>query len=122
MQHIKITKTGRDSRLTVGYTYTMERLNNGLLRLTSVGGRFSTLVNPDTSDVEFEYVDASQVVSPLKGWRNDHAVKLWNAVYLDCIQNDYSPASAGEEADLAVAEFKQRWEGTTFLHQVEQEA
>lgn len=120
MEHVRITRTGKDSRLTVGFTYVLERLGNGLLRLTSVGGKFSTLINPDTSPVEFELVDAP--ASPLKGWRNTYAVNLWNAVYLDCIQNDYSPAEAGEEADLAVAEFKTRWEGTTFLHQVEQEA
>uniref|UniRef100_A0A7M2QLV2 Uncharacterized protein n=1 Tax=feces metagenome TaxID=1861841 RepID=A0A7M2QLV2_9ZZZZ len=120
MQHIKITKTGRDSRLTVGYTYTLERLNNGLLRLTSVGGRFSTLVNPDTSDVEFEYVDAAQSVSPLKGWRNDHAVKLWREVYVQSVVDDYTPDEAARRADWAVEQFMGRWEGTTFLHNVEQ--
>lgn len=122
MQHVKITQTGRDTRLTVGYTYTLERLSNGLLRLTSVGGRFSTLVNPDTSDVEFEYVDAAQAVSPLKGWRNDHAVKLWREVYVQAVVDGYGPDAAAEQADRAVSAFKSRWEGTTFLHNVEPQA
>lgn len=121
MQHVKITHAGRDSRLNVGFIYSLEQLQSGLLRLTSVGGRFSTLVNPDTSPVEFEYVEAP-AESPLNGWRNTYAVNLWSAVYLDSIQNGCSPAAAGEEADLSVAEFKARWEGTTFLHNLEQAA
>ena len=61
MQHVKITHAGRDSRLNVGFIYSLEHLQSGLLRLTSVGGRFSTLVNPDTSPVEFEYVDSQHL-------------------------------------------------------------
>lgn len=121
MQHVKITHTGRDSRLNVGFIYSLEHLQSGLLRLTSVGGKFSTLVNPDTSPVEFEIVPRPEGVG-MKGWRNTYAVNLWSAVYLDSIQNDCSPAAAGEEADLSVAEFKARWEGTTFLHNLEQAA
>lgn len=121
MQHVKITHTGRDSRLNVGFIYSLERLQSGLLRLTSVGGRFSTLVNPDTSPVEFEYVDAPSE-SPLRGWRNTYAVNLWNEVYVQATVDDYGPWAAAAAADRAVDLFKQRWEGTTFLHNVEQAA
>lgn len=121
MQHVKITHAGRDSRLSVGFIYSLEHLQSGLLRLTSVGGRFSTLVNPDTSPVEFEYVD-SPPESPLKGWRNTYAVNLWNEVYLDCLSENMSPDAAASWADSAVEQFKKRWEGTTFLHNVEQAA
>lgn len=118
MQHVKITHDGRDSRLIEGFTYVLERLDSGLLRLTSVGGKFSALVDPDTSPVEFEYVDAPEP-SPLKGWRNDHAVKLWCDVYLDAMSRiGRTQVSAVEWADSAVALFKQRWEGDTFLHNV----
>lgn len=121
MQHVKITHAGRDSRLNVGFIYSLEHLQSGLLRLTSVGGRFSTLVNQDTSPVEFEYVD-SPPESPLKGWRNTYAVNLWNEVYLDGLSESMSPDAAASWADSAVEQFKKRWEGTTFLHNVEQEA
>ena len=119
MQHIKITRAGRDSRLTEDFTYILERLNNGMLRISSIGGKFSTLVNPDTTDIEFEYTGAGEVVpSPLKGWRNSYAVNLWATVYADTLKSDY-PEDATLLADEAVAEFKERWEGTTFLHNVE---
>lgn len=121
MQHVKITHAGRDSRLNVGFIYSLENLQSGLLRLTSVGGRFSTLVNPDTSSVEFEYVD-SPSESPLKGWRNTYAVNLWNDVYRDGLAESMSPHAAAYWADSAVEQFKQRWEGTTFLHNLEQAA
>lgn len=121
MRHVKITHTGHDTRLIVGFTYTLERLESGLLRLTSVGGKFSTLVNPDTSPVEFEYVEAPES-SPLKGWRNDHAVKLWRDVYLDGLKEGHGPDTAAQWADVAVRLFKQRWEGTTFLHNVGEQA
>lgn len=121
MQHVKITHTGTDSRLNVGFVYSLERLQSGLLRLTSVGGRFSTLVNPDTSPVEFEYVDAPPE-SPLKGWRNTYAVNLWNAVYRDGLFDSRRHDTAASWADAAVGQFKKRWEGTTFLHNVEQAA
>ena len=117
MQHVKITNAGRDSRLIEGFTYVLERLDSGLLRLTSVGGKFSTLVDPDTSPVEFEYVDAPEP-SPLKGWRNDHAVKLWCDSFLGYIERGSPQDPAAALADMSVARFKKRWEGDTFLHNV----
>lgn len=117
MQHVKITNAGRDSRLVEGFTYVLEHLDSGLLRLTSVGGKFSAIVNPDTSPIEFEYVDAPET-SPLKGWRNDHAVKLWCGVYLDGIKEGHDPDTVATWSDTAVRLFKQRWEGDTFLHNV----
>lgn len=118
MQHVKITHAGRDSRLIEGFTYVLEHLESGLLRLTSVGGKFSALVDPDTSPVEFEYVDAPEP-SPLKGWRNDHAVKLWTDVFGDAVHRlGCTQLVAAAWADSAVALFKQRWEGDTFLHNV----
>lgn len=117
MKHVKITNAGHDSRLIEGFTYVLERLDSGLLRLTSVGGKFSALVNPDTSPIEFEYVDAPEP-SPLKGWRNDHAVKLWCDVFIYSIGRGNIQDSAAVWADAAVGLFKQRWEGDTFLHNV----
>lgn len=122
MQHVKITHAGHDTRLIEGFTYSLERLDSGLLRLTSVGGKFSALVNPDTSPVEFEYVDAPEP-SPLKGWRNDHAAKLWCDVFVDTPRrHGVTPHVAASLADVAVALFKKRWEGDTFLHNVEAQA
>lgn len=117
MQHVKITNAGRDSRLIEGFTYVLERLDSGLLRLTSVGGKFSALVDPDTSPIEFEYVDAPEP-SPLKGWRNDHAVKLWCDSFLDCVERGNTQDMAASLADMAVDLFKKRWECATFLHNV----
>lgn len=117
MQHVKITSAGRDSRLIEGFTYVLERLDSGLLRLTSVGGKFSALVNPDTSPIEFEYVDAPEP-SPLKGWRNDHAAKLWCDVFVTSVWMGKVEAAAVMWADSSVALFKKRWEGDTFLHNV----
>ena len=122
MQHVKITHAGRDSRLIEGFTYVLERLDSGLLRLTSVGGKFSALVDPDTSPVEFEYVDAPEP-SPLKGWRNDHAAKLWCDVFVDISsRQEVTQHMAASWADVAVALFKKRWEGDTFLHNVGEQA
>lgn len=117
MQHVKITKTGPDSRLMVGFTYTLERLDSGLLRLTSVGGKFSCLVNPDTSQVEFELTDAPAL--PLKGWRNDYAAKLWCDASVAAYADGETAVDAIGIADTLVAAFKERWEGTTFLHKGE---
>ena len=115
MEQVKIISTGKDTRLIPGYVYTLERLDNGLLRFVSVGGKWSCLVNPDTSDVEFEILDeAVQVQST--GWRNSFAVKLWAEVYLKSIVCYYSPEDAAERADVAVALFNERWRGDTFTN------
>lgn len=121
MRYAKITHAGRDSRLTVDFIYELEHLQSGLLRFTSVGGKFSTLVNPDASPVEFEIVPRPDGVG-MKGWRNTYAVHLWNEVYLSGLSENMSPDAAASWADSAVEQFKKRWEGTTFLHNVEQEA
>lgn len=121
MQYAKITNVGRDSRLTVDFIYELEHLQSGLLRFTSVGGKFSALVNPDTSPVEFEIVPRPDGVG-MKGWRNTYAVNLWNEVYVQATVDDYGPFAAAVAADRAVELFKQRWEGNTFLHNVEQAA
>ena len=115
MEQVKIISTGKDTRLIPGYVYTMERQSNGLLRFVSVGGMWSCLVNPDTSDVEFEILDeALQVQST--GWRNSFAVKLWSEVYSQGIVDSYNPEEAAERADVAVALFNERWQGDTFIN------
>ena len=116
MEQVKIISTGNHSRLIEGYVYGLERLDNGLLRFVSVGGKWSCLVNPDTSDVEFEILDeAVQVQST--GWRNSFAVKLWSEVYSQSIIVDsYRPEAAAERADVAVALFNERWKGDTFIN------
>ena len=116
MEQVKIISTGKDTRLIPGYVYTLERLDSGLLRFVSVGGKWSCLVNPDTSDVEFEILDeAVQVQST--GWRsNSFAVKLWAAAYIQSIGASYSQLGAAERADAAVALFNERWKGDTFIN------
>ena len=115
MEQVKIISIGKDTRLIPGYVYTLERLDNGLLRFVSVGGKWSCLVNPDTSDVEFEILDeAVQVQST--GWRNRFAVKLWSEIYSLCIVDYSSPEAAAARADLAVALFNERWQGDTFIN------
>ena len=115
MQQVKIISIGKDTRLIPGYVYTLERMDNGLLRFVSVGGKWSCLVNPDTSDVEFEILDeAVQVQST--GWRNSFAVKLWSEVYTQSIWDSTSPKAAAERADVAVALFNERWQGDTFIN------
>ena len=115
MQQVKIISTGKDTRLIPGYVYTLERLDSGLLRFVSVGGKWSCLVNPDTSDVEFEILDESVQVQST-GWRNSFAVKLWSEVYLQSIVDYYSPEAAAARGDLAVALFNERWQGDTFIN------
>ena len=115
MEQVKIISTGKDTRLIPGYVYTLERLDSGLLRFVSVGGKWACLVNPDTSDVEFEILDeALQVQST--GWRNSFAVKLWSEIYSQSIVDSYSPEAAAERADVAVALFNERWQGDTFIN------
>ena len=115
MEQVKIISTGKDTHLIPGYVYTLERLDSGLLRFVSVGGKWSCLVNPDTSDVEFEILDeAVQVQST--GWRNSFAVKLWSEVYCQSIVDSYSPLAAAERADAAVALFNERWRDDTFTN------
>ena len=115
MEQVKIISTGNHSRLIEGYVYGLERLDNGLLRFVSVGGKWSCLVNPDTSDVEFEILDeAVQVQST--GWRNSFAVKLWSAAYIQSIGASYSQLGAAERADAAVALFNERWKCGTFIN------
>lgn len=116
MEQVKIISPGKDTRLIPGYVYTLERLDSGLLRISSVGGKFSTLVNPDTSDVEFEILDEAVQVQRT-GWRNSFAVKLWSKVYSQSIIVDsYRPEAAAERADVAVALFNERWQGDTFIN------
>ena len=86
-----------------------------------MGGKFSTLVNPDTSTVEFEIVPRPNGMG-MKGWRNTYAVNLWNEVYVQATVDGAAPATAAAQADRAAHLFKQRWEGSTFLHNVEQAA
>ena len=115
MQQVKIISAWKDTRLIPGYVYTLERLDSGLLRFVSVGGKWSCLVNPDTSDVEFEILDeALQVQST--GWRNSFAVKLWSDIYHLSIVDSYRPEAAAAQADLAVALFNERWQGDTFIN------
>lgn len=114
IEYIKITHAGRDSRLIVGFTYILERLDNGLLRISSVGGKFSTLINPDTSDVEFEYTTETR--GPSTAWRNPYAAKLWSEVYIQSIVDSYSPEGAAERADQAAALFNERWRGDDFTN------
>lgn len=115
MEQVKVISTGKDTRLIPGYVYTLERLDNGLLRFVSVGGKWSCLVNPDTSDVEFEILDeAVQVQST--GRRNTFAVKLWSEVYTQAIVDYTSPEAAAGRADVAVALFNERWQGDTFIN------
>ena len=115
MEQVKIISTGKDTRLIPGYVYTLVRLDNGLLRFVSMGGKWSCIVNPDTSDVEFEILDeAVQVQST--GWRNSFAVKLWSEVYSQSIVDHFRPEGAAERADVAVALFNERWQGDTFIN------
>ena len=114
MEQVKVTYAGKDSRLIEGYVYGLERLSNGLLRFVSGGGRWSCLVNPDTSDVEFEYTTETR--APNTAWRNPYAVKLWSEVYIQSIVDSYSPEGAAERADQAVALFNGRWKGDTFIN------
>ena len=115
MEQVKVISTGKDTRLIPGYVYTLERLASGLLRFVSVGGKWSCLVNPDTSDVEFEILDeAVQVQST--GWRNSFAVKLWAAIYTQSIGSFDSPSVAADRADTGVALFNERWRGDNFTN------
>ena len=115
MEQIKIISTGKDTRLIPGYVYTLERLDNGLLRFVSVGGKWSCLVNPGTSDVEFEILDETVQVQST-GWRNSFAVKLWSEVYIQGIGTSYSREAAASRADASVALFNERWQGDTFIN------
>lgn len=115
MEQVKIISTGNDNRLIPGYVYNMESLDNGLLRFVSVGGKWSCLVNPYTSGVEFEILDESEHIQST-GWRNSFAVKLWSEVYIQSIVDSYSPEYAAERADTAVALFNERWNGDTFIN------
>lgn len=121
MEFAKITAAGKDTRIHVGYTYQLERLDSGYLRLSSIGGKYSCLINPDTTAVEFEIV-TEPTGTPLKGWRNSYAADLWVKVYADTLSDIDDHRQAAADADLAVAAFKERWEGTTFLHQGAQDA
>lgn len=114
MQQVKIISTGKDTRLIPGYVYGLERLNNGLLRFVSGGGRWSCLVNPDTSDVEFEYTNETRGQST--AWRNPYAAKLWVSIYTQALGSYYSPLDAAARADTGVASFNERWQGDTFTN------
>ena len=114
MEQVKIVSAGKDSRLIEGYVYGLERLSNGLLRFVSGGGRWSCLVNPDTSDVEFEYTNETR--GPGTAWRNPIAAKLWASIYTLNIGDSYRPEAAAELADVAVALFNERWRGDTFTN------
>ena len=114
MEQVKIISTGKDTRLIPGYVYTLERLDNGLLRFVSGGGRWSCLVNPDTSDVEFEYTQ--EVRGPSTTWRNPYAAKLWAAIYTQSLRDSYSPIAAADRADTGVASFNERWRGDSFTN------
>lgn len=114
MEQVKIIHSGKDSRLIEGYVYGMERLSNGLLRFVSGGGRWSCLVNPDTSDVEFEYTTETR--GPSTAWRNPHAAKLWASIYTQSIGSSDSPAVAADRADTGVALFNERWRGDDFTN------
>lgn len=114
MEQVKIIHSGKDSRLIEGYVYGLERLSNGLLRFVSGGGRWSCLVNPDTSDVEFEYTQ--EVRGPSTAWRNPYAAKLWATIYTQSIGNSYTPIVAAARADTGVALFNERWHGDTFTN------
>lgn len=114
MEQVKIISAGKDSRLIPGYVYGLERLSNGLLRFVSGGGRWSCLVNPDTSDVEFEYTNETRV--PSTAWRNPYAAKLWAAIYTQALGNSYSPIAAADRADTGVALFNERWRGDNFTN------
>lgn len=111
MEQVKITHSGKDSRLIEGYVYGLERLSNGLLRFVSGGGRWSCLVNPDTSDVEFEYTNETR--GPGTAWRNPYAAKMWAEIYTQSLFDAYSPLAASSRADTGVALFNERWRATT---------
>lgn len=114
MEQVKITYAGKDSRLIEGYVYGLERLSNGLLRFVSGGGRWSCLVNPDTSDVEFEYTNETR--GPSTAWRNPYAAKLWAEIYTQSLCDSYSPLAAADRADTGVALFNERWRGDNFTN------
>lgn len=114
MEQVKIIHSGKDSRLIEGYVYGLERLSNGLLRFVSGGGRWSCLVNPDTSDVEFEYTQ--EVRGPITAWRNPYAAKLWATIYTQSIGIPLPPVAAAARADTGVALFNERWRGDTFTN------
>ena len=114
MEQVKIVSAGKDSRLIEGYVYGLERLSNGLLRFVSGGGRWSCLVNPDTSDVEFEYTNETR--GPGTAWRNPIAAKLWVSIYTLNIGDSYRHEAAAELADVAVALFNERWRDDTFTN------
>ena len=114
MEQVKIIHSGKDSRLIEGYVYGLERLSNGLLRFVSGGGRWSCLVNPDTSDVEFEYTTETR--GPSTAWRNPYAAKLWAYIYTQSIGSSYSPIAAAYRADTGVALFNERWRGDDFTN------
>lgn len=120
MQHVKIIKAPEFSNILVGYTYELSesRATPSHIRLTSIGGKFTTLVDRkriDDGALVYEEVDAP---ANLKGWRNDHAVKLWSEVYVQRIVDGLSAEHAAGSADNAVRLFKERWEGDTFTHKV----
>ena len=114
MEQVKIVSAGKDTRLIEGYVYGLERLSNGLLRFVSGGGRWSCLVNPDTSDVEFEYTNETR--GPSTAWRNPHAAKMWATIYTQSIGNSDSPIVAADRADTGVALFNERWRGDNFTN------
>mgnify|MGYP003607844025 FL=1 len=114
MEQVKIIHSGKDSRLIEGYVYGLERLSNGLLRFVSGGGRWSCLVNPDTSDVEFEYTNETR--GPSTAWRNPYAAKLWATIYTQSLRDSYSPVAAADRADTGVALFNERWRGDNFTN------
>lgn len=114
MEQVKIVSAGKDSRLIEGYVYGLERLSNGLLRFVSGGGRWSCLVNPDTSDVEFEYTTETR--APSTAWRNPYAAKLWTSIYTQALGNSYPPLEAAYRADTGVVLFNERWRGDSFTN------
>ena len=114
MEQVKIISAGKDSRLIEGYVYGLERLSNGLLRFVSGGGRWSCLVNPDISDVEFEYTNETR--APSTAWRNPYAAKLWAAIYTQSIGSSDSPVVAADRADTGVALFNERWRDDDFTN------
>lgn len=114
MEQVKIISAGKDTRLIEGYVYGLERLSNGLLRFVSVGGRWSCLLNPDTSDVEFEATHEAR--GPSTAWRNPIAAKLWASIYTLSLDCSYSPIAAADRADTGVALFNERWRGDSFTN------
>lgn len=106
IQTVRITDNANYTSLYEGQAYTLERLDNGYGRFTSLGGKFRVDVNWDNFPVEYEVI--TDAAPELKAQRDNTLAHAWTRFAQAAIASGAHYTNAIDIADVLTNTLKQR--------------